>query len=263
MATVGMAVGVVGQYNFRYNPKLGRGGEEAHTEGQISLDQVPFLSYLSAGSPTNARLIWYLLPQLAIFFLEDATTIFIWCMTDTFDASNVVGLINVITTITSAAIIVGLLIYATVAFFRSDFGTDYAEERGVGCGNFFSCKENYSVWGEGASRTFLLLVLGSLTIVTFFGYVAIGEIAFSGNGSVSEGIVMAVNVFYGIGCTLGVYILMMIRGAVMLQWVNMPCSDKYDIECEFCMADDACCCDDACTCNLEGCCTGQCWCKGS
>jgi hypothetical protein len=249
MATVGMAVGAFGQYNFRYNTELGRSEKEADENGQMSLDQVPFLSGFVAGSPGNARLVWFLLPELAVFLLEDATTIYIWCMTDTFNTDNLVGVINVITTITSAVGIVILLIYCTVVFFRT-----YGDS--VEC---FSCAD-YSLWKDEDARTFVILVLGSLIIVGFFGYTAIGEVAFGDNAVIADGMLKAVQVFYGIGCTLGVYVMLMIRGALMIDWMGMPCSTKYGMDCHWCLEDDACCCDPHCSCNLDGCCAGQCWC---
>lgn len=261
MATVGMAVGLLGHYHWRYNWELGRGGE-GHEEGIVDTYQVPFLFSLIAGSLRNSRLVWFILPELAVFLLEDCTTIFIWSMTGTFDGSNVAA-VNLVATILSAAVIVVLLICTTVAFFRSEYGGQ-----------------------DEDARTFLILVIGSIIIVAFFGYTAIGEIGFGdstgasgffaeagfdGSGSaegggsadpptdalgISDGLLTAVKVFYGIGCTLGAYMALMIRGATMVQWKTMPCFKRYDLACECCCNMDSCCCDAYCSC--KGCCKGPC-----
>ena len=42
---------------------------------------MPFLVLLVSGTPSNSRLVWFIVPELAVFALEDATTIFVWCET--------------------------------------------------------------------------------------------------------------------------------------------------------------------------------------
>lgn len=63
MAVLGILVGSVGHYNRRYNPEIKAPGT---ANGAVSLAQVPYLVLLVAGSPENSKLVWFVLPELAV-----------------------------------------------------------------------------------------------------------------------------------------------------------------------------------------------------
>lgn len=70
---------------------------------------------------------------LAIFFLEDATTVFVWWQTGTYDSKSGIAQANLITTVVSA---IGAVVALAYGMIRS-MGLDY---------NMCSCKEGMQEW---------------------------------------------------------------------------------------------------------------------
>jgi hypothetical protein len=247
MSIFGLIVGTVGHYNRRNNPEIQPPGT---TNGAVSLNQVPYLVLLVGGSPANSNLVWFVLPELAVFALEDATAIFVWAETGTYDTANTIALASLIVTCTSAAIIVGMLGFAVVRFFVSRKAMGFNA-------TIFSCSKHGSAWRDEDSRAFLLLIGGSFAVVLYFSGVALGAVYVAGpdNGGgttstiLDGGLLISTRVVYAITLLVGIYMTLIIRGSTIHQWKKMPLKKERGCACNLCCSAEV-----GCGGSVQGCC---------
>ena len=172
MAVAGVIVGAFGQYNWHYNPDT-QGGED-----YVLFRQVPILSsftgHLNAGSGGNTRLLFYLVPAMAVFSLEDATTIYVWAETGTF-GSDVFSVMNMSITLASAGSLAVKLLLCACKYFRS---------------------ENFEGRCNVDAVAFLGIAGTALACVAFFIYAGAGAVLGAGEGGVDAGVLVAIRVMW-------------------------------------------------------------------